>query len=328
MSATTMTHAIMFGAMSGAVTELSVLGFGPDDELPEELRQALARLRLLEGVPFSHLVPDAELLPPESVRFFHVDREWTDALVEGALSVGTHSSLDRDQLEAVHTAVRGVVDSEERRVRVPGGPRPALGPGGPITGLLLRSAAVSGWPALHVRAWSTDVPDDIPADTPAGAVRLLRLERLAPAVLLCLFDGVPRVIHIEEPRAGVQLGVDLQPGAEGTTGAQVRLRDAQTGAPLLDGGNPRTVEVPFRQGAPGVVHVHELAARVAAVPEVHVTTGTTADVDSAELAMQLLQFPFRQVFGPQPGISILLPEIFRPTIGMDTVVGWYQGGVP
>ena len=55
--------------------------------VPRDLRQWLARLRLLEGVPFAYLVADSELLPPESIRFFYLDRNWTDALVQGALSV-------------------------------------------------------------------------------------------------------------------------------------------------------------------------------------------------------------------------------------------------
>ena len=49
-------------------------------------------LRLLEQVPFCYLVPDSLLLPPESIRFFYVDRNWTDALIQGALSVGTVNS--------------------------------------------------------------------------------------------------------------------------------------------------------------------------------------------------------------------------------------------
>ena len=52
-----------------------------DHVVPGELRKFLARLRLLHGVPFSYLVPDANLLPPESIRFFYIDRAWTDALV-------------------------------------------------------------------------------------------------------------------------------------------------------------------------------------------------------------------------------------------------------
>ena len=47
----------------------------------------LSRLRL-EGVPFSYIVPSEGMLPNDSIRFFHVDRNWLDALVDGALSVG------------------------------------------------------------------------------------------------------------------------------------------------------------------------------------------------------------------------------------------------
>ena len=54
--------------------------------------QWLTRLRLLEGVPFSYIVPSNEMLPNESIRFFHVDRNWLDALVDGALSTGVLDS--------------------------------------------------------------------------------------------------------------------------------------------------------------------------------------------------------------------------------------------
>ena len=87
--------------------------------VPGELRRFLARLRLLNGVPFSYLVPDADLLPIESIRFFYVDRAWTDALVQGALSVGTITTADRAQLDAVYPYVRDDVDEAERTIRTP-----------------------------------------------------------------------------------------------------------------------------------------------------------------------------------------------------------------
>ena len=98
----------------------------PDDGehvVPGELRRFLARLRLLHGVPFSYLVPDAELLPLESIRFFYIDRAWTDALVQGALSVGTITTADRAQLEAVYPHIRDEVDEAERTIRTPAGRR-------------------------------------------------------------------------------------------------------------------------------------------------------------------------------------------------------------
>jgi len=282
--------------------------------IPAEVRSFLARLRLLEGVPFSHLVPDADLLPLESIRFFYIDREWTDAMVEGALAVGTITTVDREQLQASYGVLRDEIDSEERRIRSSEYDELRTS-ANTITGFLLRSAAVSGWPGLHVRAYREEVPDDenIPDDD-KRRIRLLRLERLAPAVLLGLFDGVPTIVHIEEPRQGIQFGVDLK-DTSGGTGAVVRLRDAETADNLLDANDDqRTEEVPFRQGAPGVVHVTELATRIAAIPETHVTTVGGPEVSSSELAMQLLQFPYRQVFGPSRRLTISFDDVFKPMI--------------
>src|SRR5215210_8102987 len=93
----------------------------PDDDtdstIPQELRSWLVRLRLLEGVPFANLVADTELLPPESIRWFYLDRRWTDALVQGALSVGTVNSDDRTHLGAQYPAIRDELDQEERNYR-------------------------------------------------------------------------------------------------------------------------------------------------------------------------------------------------------------------
>ena len=55
----------------------------PTDLIPDELREWLVRLRLLHDVPFAYFVADTQLLPEESIRWFYVDRRWTDALVHG-----------------------------------------------------------------------------------------------------------------------------------------------------------------------------------------------------------------------------------------------------
>ena len=189
--------------------------------VPRDLRMWLGRLRLLAGVPFGHLVADASLLPAESIRFFYLDRDWTDALVQGALSVGTVTTSDRAQLTQLHGVVRDEIDEAERLVRMPGvepGEKVPAGVAGSISGFILRSRMVSGWPGLHVRGYGLDnlaanppIKDDEVGeehDTSLRRLRLLRMERLAPAVLLVLFDGVPSVVHIEEPRVGIQFGVE------------------------------------------------------------------------------------------------------------------------
>jgi hypothetical protein len=275
----------------------------PDDGnhvVPGELRRFLARLRLLHGVPFSYLVPDANLLPLEAIRFFYVDRAWTDALVQGVLSVGTITTADRAQLENVYPYIRSEVDETERTIRMPDGEQRLSGPAGTITGFLLRSRAVSGWPNLHVRAYARDVVADDALTTEAESnperLKVLRMERLAPAVLLVLFDGVPEVVHIEEPRQGIQFGVRYDEGQEPSTkSARVKVRDCNTGdsvAPVNEITDGNSVAVPFRQGAPGVIDLATLRTRLAAKAP---NSGGTLEPN--EFALQMLRFPYRQVFG-------------------------------
>jgi hypothetical protein len=299
----------------------------PDDGdhvVPGELRRFLARLRLLQGVPFSYLVADAALLPIESIRFFYVDRAWTDALVQGVLSVGTITTADRAQLEAVYPHIRDDVDETERTIRAPQGEARLQGAGGAITGFLVRSRAVSGWPNLHVRAYSRDVVADdaltTVAESDPNRLKLLRMERLAPAVLLVLFDGVPAVVHVEEPRQGIQFGVRLDPAdPPEQRRAKVKVRDNLTG----DGVPPanaftaaNSVDVPFRAGAPGVIDIAELRKRLAAKAP---NSGGT--LESNEYALQMLRFPYRQVFGDPDnveGAKFFDRDRFKVTIGLTT----------
>jgi len=271
-----------------------------DHVVPGELRRFLGRLRLLHGVPFSYLVPDAALLPIESIRFFYIDRAWTDALVQGVLSVGTITTADRAQLEAVYPHIRDDVDEAERTIRMPNGEERLQGAGGTITGFLMRSRLVSGWPNLHVRAYSRDVIEDdaltTAAESDPNRMKVLRMERLAPAVLLVLFDGVPAVVHIEEPRQGIQFGARLDPAAPpAQRKAKVKVRDCNTGDPVP----PKTsftaansVDVPFRKNAPGVIDVVELRKRLAAK-----APNSGGSLEPNEYALQMLRFPYRQVFG-------------------------------
>jgi hypothetical protein len=298
-------------------------GIRPDGVVPADIVRFLAHLRLLEGVPFSYLVADAELVPPETIRFFYLDRNATDALVQGALSVGTVNAADRAQLAQLHAVVRDEVDAAERLVRMKDADAPAvdaegrpIGAGGAISGFVLRSRLVSGWPGLHVRAYATDDhPDDqtIPdMDTSPDRVRLLRMERLAPAVLLVLFDGVPAVVHIEEPRSGIQFGVLLDQGADPTQQtAVVTVRDVKNpnAGPIKSGGTDVEIPVPFRAGSPGVVNMKKLNEAMMNVT----ATNMGPAVDAAEYAMQMLRFPLRQVFGDT---HVTEHDAFQFTLGI------------
>jgi hypothetical protein len=251
------------------------------DHASEPVLEWLGRLRLLQGVPFEYLVPDDGLLRPETMRFFYVDRNWTDAAVDGALATGAYSTRDRLQLQQRHAAVRDAVDAEERRQRV----GPAVTSTGPatITGFLLRSRAVSGWPGMHVRGFRT-------SGTTERQLAVLRMERLSPAVLLVLFDDIPDRMEIEEPRQGIQFGVRAPRVAAEPAGTWwLDVRRPSTGEEV----HGAKVRVPFRAGSAGVIHLAGLRRRL--------TTDHASIVGStltpAEMALQLLRYPYRQHFG-------------------------------
>ena len=285
-----------------------------DSTVPQELRSWLVRLRLLEGVPFANLVADTELLPPESIRWFYLDRRWTDALVQGALSVGTVNSDDRTHLTAQYDAIRDELDQEERNYRrLPGTPRFG-GKVEAVSGFILRSQAVSVWPGLHVRAFTVDPAESDDASYPDDdprRMRLLRLERLAPAVLFCLFDGIPQVVHVEEPRQGVQFGFDMT-AVGSSSKAQLQPRNRNTFKDL----NVPKVDVPFRAttGSSGVVDIEALEKKLKALPD----TGAGDGLDAAEYALQLIRFPYRQVFGDPEGVKI--GAVFTATINYSSYV--------
>lgn len=274
--------------------------------MPAALADWLARLRLLYGVPFNYLVPDSRLLPQESVRFFYIDRNFTDRLVDGALSVGKTTTREYAQAQATHTPMRAKVDDEERmlrpRLRKQGnGERKVAQQPADLTGLLLRSRAVSGWPGLEVKAYR-----DITTARPQGRqLPLLRMDRLAPDVLLCIFEGVPTRVDVEEPREGIQFGVDLldrngdgivEPSTETPSGFRLKLRKlrgANTGQTV---GN-RTVAVPVRKSNRRVLHVRALRdllqQQLIASGDADAHPGT---LSAGEMALQMFQFPFQQRF--------------------------------
>ncbi|MCX4546269.1 hypothetical protein [Streptomyces sp. NBC_01565] len=144
------------------------------------LMSALDQVTLLAATPFGHLVPDARMLPPESLRFFHVDAQWCAALRDGVLSTGLGTSLD--------VAVNDLA-------------REALDPPRPLSGLLMRSALVKNWPDVVVE----------PQRAAGGGFELLEIVHrviTGPDLLLCLVDGVPDQVVFREPHEGIHFGTD------------------------------------------------------------------------------------------------------------------------
>jgi hypothetical protein len=275
---------------------------------PPYLDAFLAHLRLLVGVPFQYLIPDARLLPDESIRFFYLDRSWTDRLVDGALAVGQVGTREQAHVQAHAPAVHRWVDDSEALVRdlqrrwidnyadEKRNPQRPPAPADTVTGFLLRSALVSGWPHLEVRAFAGGNP-----------LPTLRLERLSPGVLIVLWRGVPDRVELEEPHHGVQFGVD--PAGQGYT---VFLR--RPNGEQVTPGSPVKVPVPMRTGGRGVVHMTELRRRLEIrrfLPAPQGNAGAIAQTGAGAFAISLLNPPFQQPFtndapGPPAQVTIAL----------------------
>jgi hypothetical protein len=156
---------------------------GTASDLEETVNGWFDNLNWLGGVPVNYLVPDERMLPAESIRFFWLDPVWIDCLLDGAFSIGRVTTADHAQDQAFAD-------------------RPAQA-GYQITGFLLRSDIVSGWPGLLVDGY----------DAGNNQLGQGRMERLSPNVLICLFRGVvSRVVLSQKPET-LHFGLDGAVGA-------------------------------------------------------------------------------------------------------------------
>jgi hypothetical protein len=253
-----------------------------DTDVPDEVVRWLNRLKRLYGVPFNYLVADEELLPTESIRFFSLDLNWLYALVEGAYSIGRQTKA-----VAAHDAVLGArVHAKTTPPTVSPAQAEAVG-GGPakqqVTGFLLRSGVVSGWPGLEVTAYDS---------TNTLLTPPLRMERLAPTILLFMVAGVIHHVDLHEPAEGLHFGIDQESNTRSlrwvtvpaTAPAKTRPGDQVLGA--------TPVGVQLRSGR--VVKVDQLAKDVkTALDTAHANDDPNSHAPraftTAELALELVE---------------------------------------
>ena len=289
---------------------------GAGHDLPPPMARWLARLCLLYGVPFNHLVADERMLPMESIRFFYVDQNWLDALVDGALSVGTYSTRDT----AYKNLMKPVVHSSARRVvaQVRGtlrgeAPDADAEPAVLMTGMLLRSALVSDFPGLEIKAFDTiySPPDSPPDATP---LRILRMDRLSSNVLICIYAGQVRQVELNQPSEGLHFGLEPVGSPLQTLIAPRGVGGAFPAGRQLTRDLKQWVPAVWRQQGGAATRVLNVAAlqqnlstklqQLGAIPE-----GT--QIGPAEFAIQMVKAPFQQVFNnaapPLPAGAAVTP---------------------
>lgn len=200
ITSTTLTTTLHSGATltitSGTIAQSDVGSI-----LPTSVLQWLAQRALLYGVPFDNLVPDPRMLPAESLRFFYVDRNWIDALLDGALSVGVQTSRDSLFNQLMRNPLHRIVDSMLLTVRdqmMGVDPPPAPGTLGAMAGFVLRSALLSGYPGLQVQAFDAD----------GNPIKPLRLDLVSDNVMLGIFADTPAKVSFSQPGEGLVFGTE------------------------------------------------------------------------------------------------------------------------
>jgi hypothetical protein len=203
-------------ALSSLAADLAGAG------VPQDLLNWLIKLKLLVGMPFQYLVPHNDFLPPETIRFFHVDPEWINAVADGALSIGRHYNGPDAQpvtlhAETAHTlrAQRdpdmGLANLRRRQLSLAEEPPRAAAAASPRTGFLLNSAAVKSWKSIDVAGYAKgSSPYDyeqnrIGADQVAS-LKILRLVRLSPSVLLGIFEDELYELVLHQPPEAIHFG--------------------------------------------------------------------------------------------------------------------------
>ncbi|RGP60890.1 hypothetical protein FSPOR_10391 [Fusarium sporotrichioides] len=153
----------------------------------------------LDRVPAHYLISDPSHLPPEALRFFYIDPNWVDAMVDGALSLANHMGQDMDRAAIKWGINRFLKHTPEQQTH-----RPQV----PTYGFYLRSDLVTMYPDLRVTTKGDDT----------GRAPLLRHEIVTDGVMLGLLDCIPgtdlkKLIFTQPPHqqrfaAGSYLGGD------------------------------------------------------------------------------------------------------------------------
>jgi hypothetical protein len=160
------------------------------ESVPQSILNWFQNLLLLDSIPFNYLVPDPDLLPLESLRFFQVDPTWLECAIEGAFGIGDVLTQETYYQQCKQKVLSSIKISEN------------------VTGFLLRSQLIEDYPSLEVKGM----------DSKGKVLDFMRLERLSSTVMICLFSGViasltinqkPEALHFGFKEKDGQMFVDL-----------------------------------------------------------------------------------------------------------------------
>lgn len=206
-------------------------------DVPDHLKEYADELRLLKGIPITYLLADVSDLKEESIRFFCLDINWTDALLDGAFSIGRVCAQDALSDKVILKAAgedrnyedmprirRMHVNHREHLLRTM-----ADGNGQEdytlVSGFIMRSQLVSKMKGLHLYGYDREgAPKD--NDDDGTPLSVLRMETIADNIMIALFHGSVYEIMIEEPKTGLRFGASSVDESDGKITRSIDLRSA------------------------------------------------------------------------------------------------------
>lgn len=225
--------------------------------MASELQKWFTDLGLLKHLPFNYLVSDESYLPDESLRFFSVDPAWTQALLDGVLSVGRVTNLAQAHDLRLWNEVGTLI------------------PQTTVSGVLLRSEVVSGWPDFIVNGYAK-----------SKKLKRLRFEKLSKTIAICLFEGELEQLEIHEKPELLHFGLDIpekDPDQITWNDYSKRLRDYNTGSFT----SQKITAIPHKDQ-----RVHRIVDFEAMAGQLH----PTASANPAEFAFQMTEGVQKVVF--------------------------------
>jgi hypothetical protein len=218
---------------------------GPD--IPADVRSFLGKLGMLNDVPIYYIIPDERYLPMQTspingrpveqgaFKFFWLDKEWIECLMDGALSIGGDDDRElvltkamggnyvaevylQEKKNRLTKQLYGAYPPEEFKKQYDTRIQKYLNNGQPdptraqnnwcYTGFLMRSSLISGWPGVEVIAQGNDPNEE---GQPSGQLRplqLMRMDLIAPDTLFCICEGIISNVEIKQPAEALHFGMD------------------------------------------------------------------------------------------------------------------------
>ena len=164
----------------------------------------------------------------------------------------------------------------------------------PLTGFLLRSSIVEGWQGLEMTAYA-EIDSSGKLD---NQLLPLRLDRLGPDIMLCIFNGKVNAIEIKQPPEGLHFGAAAVPGENEYRKISLRRLHPAEQAGNQIGDEIPAFDVPMREGVNRVIDINKLASEmegylqgIAAIDGTH-----GGRLTSAEFAVQMVDSPCKAMF--------------------------------